>query len=301
MSLIDSGDGALASSSHPMSLIGGGVCVFAILALALAVQPYERHGVNQRVQLRSSLKKNDLEALLSEQGECDWARKLREYFCGEWVIPMKCGSVVSGEIIYPDDESLWCQFKFELANQLLKYAESSNVSERRVVFFQVDTRKPGILNASVPEDSLNVGAKFLHNFNRGQVDSSGIYLWFDASEDIFARCSIYWLGGILLWFLRQVFPDADIHYIDTDAIVFLEVFESLCRKNQATQDLLYVASDGGSPINAGWVSIKKLSAPTLRTGMDEAKWDERRRQCLVLAASLVRNAGPPLASSADQV
>ena len=310
MSWLGDGDGALASSSHPMSLTGGGDGapasssshpmsltagedgLFSRLSLRLAVKPYERRGVNQRVQLRSSLKTNELEALLSEQGECDWARKLREYFCGEWVIPMKCGSVVSGEIIYPDDDSLWCQFKCELAKQLLEYAESSNVSERRVVFFQVDTRKPGILNASVPEDGLNVGAKFVHNFNRGQVDSSGIYLWFDASDGIFARCSIYWLGAILLWFLRQAFPDADIHYIDTDAIVFLEVFESLCRKNQATQDLLYVASDGGSPINAGWVSIKKLSAPTLRTGMDEAQWDERRRQCLALAATLVRNAAP---------
>ena len=99
-----------------------------------------------------------------------------------------------------------------------------------------------------------------------------------------------------MWFLRQVFPDADIHYIDTDAIVFLEVFESLCRKNQATQDLLYVASDGGSPINAGWVSIKKLSAPTVGTGMESAQWDERRRRCLASAATLVGNAAPPFSS-----
>ena len=274
-----------------MSLTAGEDGLFARLSLQLAVKPYERRGVNQRVQLRSSLKKEDLEALLSEQGDSDSARKLLEYFCGKLVIPMKCGSVVGGDIIYPDDDRLWCQFKTELAQQLHECAQS-NVSEGRVVFFQVDTRMPGILIASVPEDSLNVGAKFLHNFNRGQVDSSGMYLWFDASVGIFAQCSIYWLGAILLWFLRQVFPDADIHYIDTDAIVFLEVFESLCRKNQATQDLLYVASDGGSPINAGWVSIKKSSAPTVATGMDPAQWDEQRRRCLDSAATLVGNAAP---------
>ena len=132
MSLTGGGDGAPASSSHPMSLIGGGVCVFATLALALAVQPYERHGVNQRVTLRSSLEAKELEALLLEHCDDDSARKLLEYFCGKLVIPMKCGSVVGGDIIYPDDDRLWCQFKTELAQQLHECAQS-NDSEGRVL------------------------------------------------------------------------------------------------------------------------------------------------------------------------
>ena len=66
-----------------MSLTGGGDGLFAGLSLKLAVEPYERHGVNQRVQLRSSLKGKDLEALLAEQVDYDSARKLLEYFCGE--------------------------------------------------------------------------------------------------------------------------------------------------------------------------------------------------------------------------
>ena len=47
-----------------------------------------------------------------------------------------------------------------------------------------------------------------------------MYLYFDLSIGHFSICSMYWLKGILLWFLRTVFHEADLHYVDSDALLF---------------------------------------------------------------------------------
>ena len=68
---------------------------------------------------------------------------------------------------------------------------------------------------------------------------------------------MYWLKGILLWFLRTVFHKADLHYVDSDALLFPAALAAREECITFPFDVLIVASDVDSNINAGWLYVYK--------------------------------------------
>ena len=73
---------------------------------------------------------------------------------------------------------------------------------------------------------------------------------------------MYWLKGILLWFLRTVFHEADLHYVDSDALLFPAALAASAERIH--EDVLTVASDLGSTnINAGWIHVRNVEPPSI--------------------------------------
>ena len=106
-----------------------------------------------------------------------------------------------------------------------------------------------------------------------------MYLYFDLSRGHFSICSMYWLKGILLWFLRTVFHEADLHYVDSDALLFPAALAARGECKPVSRDVLIVASDADSNINAGWLHVRKGFLPETNIESAEIEWDAVRQKC----------------------
>ncbi len=97
------------------------------------------------------------------------------------------------------------------------------------IIFQADTRPPGVLcertSLTTEEKELIPSAMFFHNFNRQEANRVGFYLFFNLDAPSFKDFSMYWLCGVLFYYLQKVFERANIHYIDSDACCLLDATE----------------------------------------------------------------------------
>ena len=91
---------------------------------------------------------------------------------------------------------------------------------------------------------------------------------------------MYWLKGILLWFLRTVFHEADLHYVDSDALLFPAALPASEECITFPFDVLIVASDVDSNINAGWLYVRKGCPPDINIERAEIEWDAARYKIL---------------------
>ena len=69
---------------------------------------------------------------------------------------------------------------------------------------------------------INASAAMYCNVLKTMADFNGEYIYFDGNA--FESMSMYWTGPYIMWASRQVFPKANIVYVDCDAIVFWEIF-----------------------------------------------------------------------------
>ena len=133
---------------------------------------------------------------------------------------------------------------------------------------------------------------FMNNFTRCNADRFGVFIWVDSSHDVLARLGVYWVKAVAVWAIRIIFPNAHIHFLDTDAVLLPAALEQhvLSERVLGTGvggDLLFTASDDGSYFNAGWIYIRKSARACV--GVMEAdevldhRWQERMTQIQLLA------------------
>ena len=104
------------------------------------------------------------------------------------------------------------------------------------------------------DEFVNRSAGFFCNFTRTAAQYNGIYLYFDVKQ--FTGTSMYWVGPYVMLALRYMFPNANIVYVDCDAMVFWEVFLArIFFEHTLDEDTFVAAGDCASNINAGFFCI----------------------------------------------
>ena len=101
---------------------------------------------------------------------------------------------------------------------------------------------------------MNASAMVCHNFNKAQGMAAGMYFFFDASA--FTGLSMYWIKSFLFTCMVILFPNANIHYVDSDAVVWLSALQQrLHHLPSLSHNVLLGATDSHSPFNAGWICL----------------------------------------------
>ena len=113
------------------------------------------------------------------------------------------------------DPRLWRTFLAQLTTQLEAWPQSPG-DDKGLVIFQCDNRPRGSLGC---EPNLNASAKLWDDYMRAEGLHNGKYLFFDLGDEHFSELPTYWACPVLMAFIRIIFPDADLHYVDSDAFV----------------------------------------------------------------------------------
>ena len=123
------------------------------------------------------------------------------------------------------------------------------VGKQNIVIFQCDSRSPGTIQSNDKE--LQKSFMFFHNFVKYRGLSLGYYLFFDAKE--FGRVSVFWTKALCLYLLHVLLPNFCIIYLDSDAVMFDQLFINL--RNDVTPPCIVSASEYAGMHNAGFYCI----------------------------------------------
>ena len=182
----------------------------------------------------------------------------------------------TGDRIFPDDRRLWDEFLKLLRPQVPEYGELAREALlRSTIIFQIDTRPAGVLDDNVEkaDADLNQSALLMHNFNKAQGREHGLYFFFRVNSGLLGSYSVFWLKAIILKFLRVIFRTAALIYVDSDAVVFLEVlYQYLATLERIDSDQLLAATDVNSPLNAGFMCILPANPSFSPKDFDKTKW-----------------------------
>ena len=156
--------------------------------------------------------------------------------------------------------------------------EQKIIGKRNVVIFQCDSRSPGTIHSS--DEELQKSFMFFHNYGKYRGLSLGYFFFFDAKE--FQAVGVFWTKALCLYLLHVLLPDFCIIHLDSDAVMFDQLFINL--REDVTPPCIVSATEYAGMHNAGFYCIypeelrkivEEVSILDLEDFCDEVLKDEK--------------------------
>ena len=120
------------------------------------------------------------------------------------------------------------------------------VGKQNILIFQCDSRSPGTIQSS--DEELRQSFMFFHNYVKYRGLELGYFLFFDANE--FPQVSVFWTKALCLYLLHILLPQFLVIYLDSDAVLFDQLFVNL--RQDVNPPCIVSASEYAGMHNAGF-------------------------------------------------